>query len=123
MYEALIHQIEEALARTAAWAETGWPVTFGFRNVAVTSLKEALALPKNAVFRQEAINYWRQVELTAEDTSAYGRKAIDALRQCNIESAVNDLYFAQYMEKPFAEYARTWLPLYEALHADAGSCC
>ncbi|MBM3161748.1 MAG: hypothetical protein FJZ79_00080 [Chlorobi bacterium] len=123
MYEALIHQTEEALARTAGWAETGWTAVFGPRGIAVNSLKEAMTLPRTSVSRLEAQNYWRQVVLTAEDTSAYGRKALEALRAGDIRKAADALYFAQYMEKPFAEYAETWLPLYEAVMEEAAQCC
>lgn len=123
MYEALIQQTEEALDRTSKWAETGWIAAFGQRGVVVGSLKEAMALPRTAVYRQEAQNYWRQVVLTAEDTSVYGRKALDAFRAGDILKAVDALYFAQYIEKPIAEYSRTWQPLYEAAMEEAAVCC
>lgn len=123
MYEALIQQTEEALRRTALWAETGWTATFGPRGVVVGSLKDAMALPRTAVYREEARNYWRQVVLTAEDTSAYGRKALEALKAGNIRKAADALYFAQYMEKPVAEQSRTWLSLYEAVMEEAAACC
>lgn len=123
MYEALIQQTEEALERASKWAETGWTAAFGPRGVVVGSLKESMALPRTAVCREEARNYWRQVELTAEDTSAYGRKALEALRAGDIGKATDALYFAQYMEKPIAEYSRTWLPLYEAAMEETAACC
>jgi hypothetical protein len=123
MYEALIQQTEDALERASKWAETGWTAAFGPRGVVVGSLKEAMALPKTAVYRDEARNYWRQVVLTAEDTSAYGRKALEALRAGDIRKAADALYFAQYMEKPIAEKSATWLPLYEAAMEEAAVCC
>lgn len=123
MYEALIQQTEEALDRTSKWVEAGWSAAFGPRGVVVGSLKEAMVLPRTAVYREEAKYYWRQVVLTAEDTSAYGRKALDALRAGDICRAVDALYFAQYMEKPIADKSATWLPLYEAAMEEAAACC
>lgn len=123
MYEALIQQTQEALDRTSKWAEAGWTARFGPRAVAVSSLKEAMALPRTAVYGEEARNYWRQVVLTAEDSSAYGRKALEALRAGDIRKAADALYFAHYMEKPIAEYSRTWLPVYEAAMEETAACC
>ncbi|MBN1279972.1 MAG: hypothetical protein K9I59_02235 [Chlorobium sp.] len=123
MYEALIQQTEEALDRTSKWVETGWTVRFGPRAVVVGSLKEAMALPRTAVYREEARNYWRQVALTADDTSVYGHKALEALRAGDMRQAADALYFAQYMEKPISEQSRTWQPLYEAAMEEAAICC
>jgi len=123
MYEALIQQTQEALDRTSKWAEAGWTARFGPRAVAVSSLKDAMALPRTAVYGEEARNYWRQVVLTAEDTSAYGRKALEALRAGDILKAADALYFAQYMEKPIAEHARTWMSLCQAAMEEAAACC
>lgn len=114
MFDDLIRQVQDAIASSRKWAETGWSVAFGPRNVEISSLKQAMALPKNVVFREEAINYWKQAELLGIDTSASGQKALDALKAGNLKAAVNALYFSQYQEKPFAEFSKTWLPLYEA---------
>ena len=114
MSEDVIHQVQEAIACSRKWAETGWPVTFGPRNVEVSSLKQAQSLPKNFVYRQEAVNYWSQAKLTGNDAADSGQKALDALNGSNVYAADNALYFCQFIEKPFAEYSKTWLPLYEA---------
>ncbi|NTV45185.1 MAG: hypothetical protein HGB11_01375 [Chlorobiales bacterium] len=115
MFDDLIRQIQDAIASSRKWAETGWSVSFGPRNIEISSLKQALALPKNIVFREEAINYWKQAELAGVDTSASGQKALDALKAGNPKAALDALYFSQFMEKPFAEFSKTWLPLYEAV--------
>ncbi|NTW49072.1 MAG: hypothetical protein HGB19_04935 [Chlorobiales bacterium] len=114
MFEDIIRQIQDAIASSRKWAETGWSVAFGPRNIEISSLKQALALPKNSVFREEAINYWKQAELAGVDTSASGQKALDALKAGNPKAALDALYFSQFMEKPFAEFSKTWLPLYNA---------
>ncbi len=114
MSEDVIYQVEEAIASSEKWAETGWPVTFGPRNVEVSSLKQAQALPKNFVFRLEALNYWNQAKLTGHDAAESGKKALEALKSHNVHAADDALYFCQFLEKPFTEYSKTWLPLYEA---------
>jgi len=114
MSEDMIYKVQEAIACSRTWAETGWPVTFGPRNVEVSSLKQAQSLPKNFVFRQEAINYWNQAKLTGHDAAESGQKALHALKNSNISAADDALYFCQFIEKPFVEYSKTWLPLYES---------
>jgi hypothetical protein len=114
MSEDVIYQVQEAIACSRKWAETGWPVTFGPRNVDVSSLQQAQSLPKNFVFRLEAVNYWNQAKLTGNDAADSGQKALDALKNSNLSTAENALYFCQFIEKPFAEHSKTWLPLYEA---------
>jgi len=121
MFEDLIRRVEEATAASRQWAETGWPATFGPRGVAVPTLREAKALPKNAVFREEAVNYWNQARLIGNDAADAGQKALDALRRGDLSAADDALYFCQYVEKPFAEQAKTWLPLYEAFRERGGA--
>ena len=115
MYDDLIHQVQEAIAYSGSWAEKGWPVTFGPNNIEVSSLKQAQALPRNFVYRDEAVNYWQQVLLTGNDTAGAGRKALAALQEGNLQAAADALYLSQYIEKPFAASSATWAPLYEAL--------
>lgn len=114
MSEDVVYQVQEAIDHSRKWAETGWPVTFGPRNAEVSSLKQAQSLPKNFIFRQEAINYWNQAKLTGNDAAESGQKALDALEAGDVAAADNALYFCQFIEKPFADYSKTWLPLYEA---------
>lgn len=114
MHEETIQQIEAAVAASRSWAETGWPASFGNRQVAVNSLKEAEALSRKEACRLEAVNYWKQVKLTGEDTAAAGGKALEALRRGDECAAADALYFCQYVEKPIADSSKTWAPLYEA---------
>lgn len=113
MYEEVMRQIEKAIESSEQWAVTGWSAAFGSRQVVVGNLKDAEALPRNAVYRLEAINYWKQVEQTGHDAAEAGRKALDALRNGDECTAADALYFSQYVEKPIAVFSNTWGPLYE----------
>lgn len=115
MYDDLIRQVQEAIAYSGNWAEKGWPATFGPRNIEVSSLKQAQALPRNFVYRDEAVNYWNQVLLAGTDTADAGNKALTALKKGDLNAAADALYLSQYIEKPFAASSSTWAPLYEAL--------
>jgi len=121
MSEDLIRQVEDAIACSRSWAEKGWPVTFGPRNVAVSSLKEAKSLPATFLYRQEALNYWNQARLMGNDAGDAGMKALDALKSGNMRAAHDALYLSQYIEKPLADNARTWHPVYEAFTSGAAS--
>ncbi len=115
MYDDLIRQVQEAIECSRNWVEKGWPVAFGPRNIDVSSLKQAQALPRNFVFRDEAVNYWNQVLLTGTDTAAAGTKALEALKRGDLQAAADALYLSQYIEKPIAASSSTWAPLYETL--------
>ena len=115
MLQDLIQKVQKAIEGSSNWAETGWKVTFGPRGTEVSSLQQALELPNTFVYREEAVNYWKQVELTGEDAAASGKKALDALEKNNLNAAEDALYFCQYLEKPFAKDALTWQPLHEAV--------
>jgi hypothetical protein len=117
MYEAMISELQKAVENSRHWADTGWPVTFGTRKIAVNTLREAEALPRNSVIRLEAQNYWKQAVLTGSDAGDWGEKAIDALQKGDVEGAADALYFSQYLEKPFSESSKTWQPLYESFMA------
>ncbi|NTW57274.1 MAG: hypothetical protein HGB20_09580 [Chlorobiaceae bacterium] len=114
MFEDVISEVLKAVETSKHWAESGWPATFGPRNIAVNTLKDAEALPRNSLIRLEAQNYWKQVQLAGADTSEWGMKALDALKRGDVKSAGDALYFSQYIEKPFSECSKTWLPLYES---------
>ena len=118
MSEDLIRLVQDAIACSRKWSDTGWSVTFGGRNVEVSSLKQAQALPKNVVFRPEALNYWNQAKLTGNDAADSGQRALDALKNGNLSAADNALYFCQYIEKPFTESSKTWQPLYAAIKGE-----
>jgi len=116
----MILMVEKAVENSSLWSETGWPATFGPRNVEVSNLKAAEALPKNAVYREEAVNYWKQARLIGSDTAEAGRKALESLKADRLAAADHALYLCQYLEKPFEGQSRTWLPVYEAFRA---RCC
>jgi len=115
--DEMIVMVEKAIEASKHWHETGWPAAFGNRQVEVGSLKAAEALPRNVVCRDEAINYWRQVRLTGQDSAEAGQKALEALRNGKLADADDALYLCQYIEKPFEVQAGTWLPVYEAFQA------
>ncbi|MBF0278726.1 MAG: hypothetical protein HQM13_13080 [SAR324 cluster bacterium] len=115
MDQELIQQVKEAIDRSVNWAETGWHITFGPRRTEVLSLPEAEKMPRTFVYREEAVNYWKQVQLTGEDAAASGKKALLALENNNLKAAEDALYFCQYLEKPFTKEAQTWLPVHQAI--------
>jgi len=115
MYEDLIGRVEKAIEASDRWAETGWPIAFGSRNVPCPLSKRPKPLPRTALFRREAINYWKQVRLTGADAAASGRKAAAALKRGDLEMAIGALYFCRYQEAPFASSANTWTKLYDAV--------
>jgi hypothetical protein len=117
MVDDIIITLQNAIEISRNWAHTGWSVTFGPRNTEVLSLEQAKALPKNFVFREEALNYWRQAQLTGNDAADSGVKALNALKTGNLSVAADALYFSQYIEQPFAGYSRLWRDLYETVKA------
>lgn len=115
----MIRQIEDAIGSSESWHEKGWPATFGPRGAKVSSLEEAEALPRNAVYREEAVNYWRQARLIGADTARSGRQALEALKAGRLDAACDALYLCQYLEKPFEGHrAMTWEPVFEAFRAN-----
>ncbi|NTU92469.1 MAG: hypothetical protein HGA56_00470 [Chlorobiaceae bacterium] len=121
MKDEMMRWIEKAIEASSRWPETGWAATFGTRNVEVPNLKAAEALPKTAVYREEAVNYWHQVRLAGVDTAEAGRKALDALGHGDSCRAIDALYFCHYLEKPFEGRANTWIPLYEAIRESSAA--
>ena len=115
MHEDLIGRIMEAIDRSKEWAEKGWKVTFGRREVEVSSLHQAQRLPQNFVCRKEAVNYWTNVNQTGREAAGYGKKAIAALKRNDIKAAEDAIYFSKYLEKSFADNTRTWKPVHEAV--------
>ena len=112
MYEELIEKTEKAIELSMNWAKNGWDVSFGPRQTKVTSLEEAEGLEKTFVYRDEAVNYWKQAKLTGYDAGISGKKALEALKKEDLKSAEDHLYFCQYIEKPFADSSKTWGDLY-----------
>ena len=113
MYEELIEKTEKAIELSMNWAKNGWDVSFGPRQTKVNSLEEAEGLDKTFVYRDEAVNYWKQARLTGYDAGVSGQKALEALKNEDLKSAEDHLYFCQYIEKPFADSSKTWADLYK----------
>jgi len=115
MYEDLIKETEKAIELSMNWAKNGWDVTFGPRHTNVSSLEKAEGLDKTFVYRDEAVNYWKQARLTGYDAGVSGKKALEALKKEDLKSAEDHLYFCQYIEKPFADSSKTWGDLYRVV--------
>ncbi|MEC9487198.1 MAG: hypothetical protein UMU76_06840 [Prosthecochloris sp.] len=113
MIDDLISRVEQAVDAAERWPDTGWPVRFGQRMEEVANLEAAEQLPRTAVYREEALNYWRQARLLGQDTAAAGRRALQALREGRLHDAANALYLCQYLEQPLSAQAGTWVPVYK----------
>ena len=113
MYKELIEKTEKAIELSMNWAKNGWDVSFGPRQTKVTSLEEAEGLDKTFVYKDEAVNCWKQARLTGYDAGISGQKALEALKNEDLKSAEDHLYFCQYIEKPFADSSKTWAGLYK----------
>ena len=55
--------------------------------------------------------------LTGHDAGVSGQKALESLKKGDLRDAEDHLYFSQYVEKPFAEFSKTWVKVYEAAKA------
>ncbi|MDP6246615.1 MAG: hypothetical protein QF560_01695 [SAR324 cluster bacterium] len=121
MYEDLIGQVEEAVALSRNWAHKGWEMNFGDRALNANSLSEAKALPRSFVFREEAINYWNQVELSSKDATEAGTQALEALKSDDLRSALDSVYLSLYIERPYAFGSKTWKSVYESVQNEAKS--
>ena len=108
MYEDLIELASKAVDRSLQWAQIGWPVTFGRKGKEVSSLQGAQELPENDIYREEALDYWSNVELLGQDAAAYGRKSISFLEKGELKAAESLIYQALYTERPCARYSTTW---------------
>ena len=119
MYEDLIGQVEEAVERSSNWASTGWKMNFGERALEANSIEEAKPLPNSFVFREEAVNYWNQVELSSKDAADAGKQALEALKKGDMRRAVDSVYLSLYIERPYAFGSKTWKSVYEAIQNEA----
>ena len=122
MFEDMIPRIEEAVERSRKWAENGWNMGFGPKNAAVVSLKEAEALSVSFIYREESVNYWRQIQLMGNDAADSGEKALDALKKGDIDAAEKALYLSAYIERPYEMYTSDWKSLYDALKGKMVEC-
>ena len=96
------------MARSFAWAQTGWQVTFGPGGVEVSSLQQAGALPENFVYREEALDYWCTVMQLGIEAAACGEKSITCLKKGDLKTAEDWVYQALFIECPCAQYSATW---------------
>ena len=55
--------------------------------------------------------------MTGHDAGVSGQKALESLKKGDLRDAEDHLYFSQYVEKPFAEFSKTWVKVYEAAKA------
>ncbi len=122
MFEDIIPRIEEAVESSRKWAENGWNMGFGPKSVAVTTLKEAEALPVSFIYREDSVNYWRQVQLMGNDAADSGEKAVEALKNGDIDAAEKALYLSSYIERPCEQYTSAWKSLYEAVKEKMEEC-
>uniref|UniRef100_B3ELT0 Uncharacterized protein n=1 Tax=Chlorobium phaeobacteroides (strain BS1) TaxID=331678 RepID=B3ELT0_CHLPB len=122
MFEDMIPQVEEAVKISRSWANNGWSMGFGPKSAEVNSLEAAEALPVSFIYREDAVNYWHQVELLGNDAADSGEKAISAMRSGDATAVENALYLSQYIEKPLAGKTSTWKSLYEALKEKTAEC-
>lgn len=109
--------LDKAIVEAENWANTGWKVTFGSRNVEVNSIKEAAELKPSFHNRLEAVSYWDDVNTVGGETAAYGRKAKESLGKGDLHGAKNALYFARFIEKRINEDTPTWGPVYAAIES------
>ena len=108
-------QLQQAIDRSRQWAIDGWPVTFGEREVVVSSLHQAQDLPANAVHRLVAIGYWQNVAQTGIEAATWGEKAMQQLVDNDIQAAEAAVYYACYLERPLAGHTMTWEPVLKSL--------
>ncbi len=115
MYEDLIEQVEKGIDRSLEWAKVGWLVTFGRNGIEVSSLQQAKELPENFVYREEALDYWHNVEQLGREAAAYGKKAIISLRGSDLKAAENSIYQALYIERPCEKHSTTWRAVHDSV--------
>ena len=122
MFEDMVPRVEEAVELSRKWAENGWKMKFGPKNVEVVSLKEAEALPISFIYREEAVNYWHQVHLMGNDAADSGEKAVESLKVGDIDAAEKALYLSSYIERPYENYTTAWKSLYETFKGKMAEC-
>lgn len=108
-------QLQQAVERSRQWAINGWLVTFGDREVVVSSLHQAENLPASAVHRQIAVGYWHNVAQIGHEAATWGEKALQYLADNDIQAAEAAVYYACYMERPLARHTMTWEPVLRGL--------
>lgn len=111
----LSQQLRQAIDRSREWAAQGWPISFGHREVLVSSLAQAEALAAAEMCRPAAINYWRLVAELGEQTATWGEKALVRQAARDFVGAANALYYAAYLERQLGSRAGTWQVLVDSL--------
>ena len=120
MDKDLEQQLRQAIDRSRQWARDGWPVTFGDREVVVSSLSEAHDLPTSAVHRLVAIGYWQNVNQIGHEAATWGEKALRHLAGNDLRAAEAAVYYASYLERPLARHTMTWQPISSLLQRTLG---
>lgn len=113
----LIETVKGAIAEAEAWSVKGWDMAFGMHRTEINSLEEAEKTPRNAVVRDEAMNYWRMIKRTGDETVTQGNLALAALEQGDVVEAMRAVYFAMFKERQLLERTTTWGPAFKALQA------
>lgn len=104
-----------AIETAENWAVDGWRMTFGNRDVEISSLKKAEESPMTFVYREEAVSYWRQIDEMGQETAAQGKKAMAALDNDDLKAAADAVYFARFIEKRINKETPTWGPITDEL--------
>ena len=112
----LEQHLQLAIDRSRQWAIDGWPVTFGDREVVVSSLHQAQDLPVPAVHRLVAVDYWRNVAQIGQEAATWGEKALKHLADNDLQAMEAAVYYACYLERPLAGHTRTWEPVLKSLN-------
>jgi hypothetical protein len=115
MYNDLIEQVQRAIERSFEWARLGWVVSFGRLEIPVSSLQQAKELPENFVYREEALDYWSNVEQLGQEAAAYGKKALICLGKNDLKAAEDAIYQALYIERPCEHYSMTWRAVHDSI--------
>jgi len=111
--------IQAAIDKSEKWHTEGWKVTFGTRSTEVNSLEEAEKLPRNFVYRLEAIAYWTRVKGSGAEAADWGRRALASLKKGDMTDVNDSVYYAMVVEKPINDKAPTWAPVVQALTSKA----
>ena len=115
MDKDLEQQLRQAIDRSRQWASDGWPVTFGDREVVVSSLPQAQNLPASAIYRPVASGYWQNVAQIGLEAATWGEKALKFLTDNDLQATEAAVYYACYLERPLAGHTRTWEPVLKSL--------
>ena len=114
MNEAIKNQLKSAIQKAKNWALEGWKVTFGPHGYEVNSIKQAMALPREFPYRQEAVGYWKNVEGLSREVIKHLEGALSAVEKGNRKEAEDKLYFAQYYERPIERFSNSSKPMYDS---------